>query len=392
MERTCFLCQTDPENIIVQQWELPGLESSQIGFSICPNCGLVLQHPALDRKKMLQYYSDIATYINPGRKGKPAPRKIRDVERLIDLTRHLLGKMPENALQVGCSDGYTLSAFKQAGVTEVLGLDPSTASHELAEKMYGIRTIVSSIEEFEIEKNSRPFEMIILTHILEHLYDPVAALDKCAKLQDGTGWVLIEVPLFENIDWFRPGMFSLEHVNYFSEETLLDTLTSTGYEALFVAKYFTVNFYPVITILARKNKDIPRRYSHDFDRAHPVFLDYIDREKNTWSRIERKIRERVGSEQKVYIYGAGIHTSQLLAFTSIKEDLNITGLMDSSPTKWGKKFGRWYCFNPDEVEIRPEDRIIISSLVSEQEIYKYLLDQGKAGKEQIVCLHHEQEA
>ena len=97
MNRICFLCNKWVKTIIVQKWDLPGLDSKEIGFSICPSCGLILQSPSLDCVDMNKYYNDTATYINPGKSGKPTLNKQKDVERLIKTTIEVVGKIPHSA-------------------------------------------------------------------------------------------------------------------------------------------------------------------------------------------------------------------------------------------------------------------------------------------------------
>ena len=87
---------------------------------------------------------------------------------------------------------------------------------------------------------------------------------------------------------------------------------------------------------------------------------------------QKKIKDRVIRGSSAYIYGAGIHTSQLLAFTDLKQYLNILGLLDSSPTKWEKKIGSLTCYKKNAVDFKESDTIIISSFDSENEIYKSL--------------------
>ena len=74
----------------------------------------------------------------------------------------------------------------------------------------------------------------------------------------------------------------------------------------------------------------------------------------------------------MHIWGAGIHTSQLLANTDLKSYLQIKGLLDSSLTKWGRNLGSITCYFPDNVSLKKGDVILISSYASEQEIYDSL--------------------
>ena len=375
MKRKCFLCDVNTESIFCDKWDLPGIDSCEIGFSICPRCGLIIQSPAIDGNNMDKYYSETATYINPGRKGKPSLTKINDVKRLIRTLIDILGELPCSAFQVGCSDGYTLYSLQQAGVRLTEGIDPGLESHKLAMELYDINTVVGTFEDFV---PSRKYELIILTHILEHIYDPLTVMKKCCSMQKHGDWGLIEVPLFERSDKFPPGLLTLEHVNYFSESTLCRLLYLSGYAPYMIQKSFYNNLYPVITVIARKENCAGIELSSDYDRGYNILTSYIERDKQSWKRIESKIRQKIRYETATYVWGAGIHTSQLFANTDLREYLKIKGLIDSSPTKWGKNLGSMTCYSPDKVILDKGDVILISSYASEQEIYDSLKSyQGK---------------
>ena len=370
MNRQCFMCNIEAKAIIMQTWDLPGINSEkEIGFSICPKCGLILQSPSLDYTDMDKYYTETATYINPGRSGKPTLSKKKDVERLIKTIIEIVGKIPNSAFQVGCSDGYTLSKFYNAGIPFVKGVDPSFASHKLSQELYNMQTIVGTFEEFTPK---RQYDLLILTHVLEHLYNPTKIMNKCFSMQENGSWLLIEVPLFERADKFPPGLLTLEHLNYFSESTLLRLLYLTGYVPYLIEKLFYNNEYPVITVVARKEKAKSIELMSDYNRANSLLTNYCEKDGREWKKIELKVKKQLKKSTPVYIWGAGIHTSQLFAFTDLKKYLTIKGLLDSSPTKRGKQFGDLKCYSADTVNLKVGDVIIISSYASEDEIYKSL--------------------
>ena len=370
MERKCFLCCSDTEIHFVQNLCLPGLAAHDIGFSICPECGLVLESPTVSFSDMQKYYSTTAVYINPGTKGRPSASKQQHIARHLQYIQSIVGEIPSSVFQVGCSDGYTLSALQNAGASFVTGIDPSIASNKLAAELYDIETLVGVFEDFVPD---RQYELIVLTHILEHLYNPLEALAKCGTMQEKDDWIFVEVPLLERIDKLPPGYFAFEHLNYFSEITLLNTLSRIGYSPYSITKLYYATNYPIISIVAKKGDLNNNHLFHsDYTRAHSLMKKYWQLEQERWKQIEKNLRFKVKENASVYIWGAGIHTSQLFAFTNLRSHLPITGLLDSSSTKWGKQIGDLRCYDPRNIELKKSDVIIISSYASADELYESL--------------------
>ncbi len=98
-------------------------------------------------------------------------------------------------------------------------------------------------------------------------------------------------------------------------------------------------------------------------------------ETRQWQQIENSLKSQLSENTSCYIWGAGIHTTQLFANTDLEQYLSIEGLLDSSQTKWGAKIGKLKCFNPAEVQLQNKKTIIISSYASEKQIYRQLRKQ-----------------
>ena len=370
MQRKSFLRTEHLECLINQKsWGLPGIGTQSIGFKIGKKSGIILQSPSPTPKVLANYYRHIATYNNPHRNNTPSKQKVNGVARQIALCKETIGLIPKKIFQVGCSDGYTLYRFKKAGATQVIGVDPSEACKKVAHSLYKINTIIGSFEEIKIKKY---FDLIIFTHVLEHLYDPLRSLKKSASLQNENGFLLIEVPLFEKEYLFPAGYFTFEHLNYFSEGTLLELLSKAGYSPQFVGKYFYNENYPVITVIAKKDTNIPHHESEDYCKNKKEFKNYIKKEAKIWEKIRVKILSGIKKTDKVLIYGCGIHTTQLLVATGIKNELKIDGLLDSNPSKWGTDIEGIICKNIKDVAITKDTAIIISSYASQEEIYSSL--------------------
>jgi SAM-dependent methyltransferase len=369
MIRKCFLCDVTVDEVSRQRWELPGLPTAVIGFSICPECGLVIQSPSVEPPVMERYYSDIAVYHNPARAGKPLAVKVKGVEKQVQMVRDVVGRVPSSVFQVGCSDGFTLSRFRDAGASVIGGIDPGLSASKVARELYGVETVTGTFEEFAPD---RTYQLIISTHVLEHLYDPLESMRKCSSMQGEGGWILVEVPLLEMEDRFPPGYFTFEHLTYFSESTLLRLLSRAGYVPYLVEKDFSSFDYPLITVMACKEDVVNPEVASDFSRASGLLAEYHKKERVSFDNIERRVKGKLKKGTGVYVWGAGIHTSQLFASTDLAAYLSIKGLIDSSPTKWGKMFGDNMCFAPDTVSFKQGDAIVISSYASEDEIYEGL--------------------
>ncbi|AVI67121.1 methyltransferase type 11 [Shewanella sp. WE21] len=379
MIRNCFLCGADTENIFSSDWVLPGLGTTKIGFSICPDCGSVSQSPSVSFDEMMTFYSSIAVYTNPGRKERPSESKIRDVDEQIRFIKRGIGELPKSAMQIGSSDGYTLSQFRDAGVTRVLGVEPGTASVSLANRLYNIDCIHGSAESFETEES---FELIILTHVLEHLYHPQNTLKKCRKIQDSEGekFIYVEVPLMANHTSLCPGFFSFEHINYYTKENLIQSLRLAGYSPISVVEHFNSNLSPIIGVLAStKEQHHYVDFHADVEVNRQRLINYRQKEVNYWQGCLDKVLDKLQQCKRIFLWGAGIHTCQLVANTNLLQHCQIDGLTDTSSLKWGIKQGKWICQDPVNINWQEGDTVLISSYASEKEIFNalsWLRDKG----------------
>ena len=368
MLRDCCVCNLKVTEVELKTWMLPSMPDLEIGFGICDACGMVIQSTSPSEVLIKDYYENTATYINPGNKGKPKKEKIDSLERYFSIIETVIN-FPKSVFQVGCSDGYTLDRFKKRGSQIVSGVDPSIASNQLAKKLYGIDTIVGTIENISLD--GQKFDLVLLTHVLEHLFNPIHALEICKNFIKLNGLLFIEVPLFENYKKQPNGVLSLEHLNYFSESTLVETITRAGYEVIKISKDFNTLLYPVIAVCCKPKDGTNFIPSKDASKNKNTLKRYLDFEKKIWASIYKNIQSNIGEGSEIYIYGGGIHTSQLLANTPLKEYASILNIVDSSPTKWGKSFGRYTCIRPEEIS-DSANAIVISSKVSEEEIFNFL--------------------
>ena len=360
-------------DLVTVEWPLPDLGTHTISFGQCDFSGLILQTETVEEEQMRHYYRSVATYVNPSQGGAPTEAKVRDVARMLEIVKQNHDNFPQKAIQIGSSDGYTLACFREAGAVHVFGVDPGLASVNHARQVYKVDTQQGFIEEIELEEK---YDIAILTHVLEHLFDPGIVLEKVASILKDRGLLLIEVPLWERFERQPAGVLAFEHLNYFCEPTLIYLVNQMGFNVHHVSKNYYNNHYPVMTILAEKTggKVV---FDSEFvpHKNKELLLNIVERDRKMWKHHFAIVSRKINRETPLYIYGGGIHTSQLLANTSLSSDFKLEAILDSSPVKWEKKMGAWTIHGPDMLKvIKSGTNILISSLGAELEILKFILE------------------
>ena len=111
----------------------------------------------------------------------------------------------KSLLEVGCGTGADLDWARQRG-WDVHGLELSQSAVEIAQKQ-GLDVQCSTFENANLSANS--FDCIIMSQVLEHLYSPRLALQRCHQLLRPGGLILLAVPKFDS--WTRHAMGNFWH-------------------------------------------------------------------------------------------------------------------------------------------------------------------------------------
>ena len=118
--------------------------------------------------------------------------KISIIERNTQRSSKILPyKSSGRLLDVGCGNGVFLNRASQYFQCD--GLDTAETSQKIIEKHFGIKVNVSTLEDYEYETDQK-YDVITMFHVLEHVYDLGAAIDKSVKLLKSDGILVIAVP------------------------------------------------------------------------------------------------------------------------------------------------------------------------------------------------------
>lgn len=133
---------------------------------------------------------------------------------------------------LGCGNGKMLRCFQELGF-EVVGVDPDLASRKLAADA-GVSVLDGTAEALPSELAGREFDLVIMTHALEHCLDPVRAIMNAYSLTREGQYLYCEVPNcgclhFETLTVCSETFDSPRHLWFFSPQGLRRAIEDAGY-------------------------------------------------------------------------------------------------------------------------------------------------------------------
>lgn len=180
--------------------------------------------------------------------------KIRD-----DLRRLLPARSYSSLVEFGCADGTNLKYFAAELNIEIanrVGVDVCKSIQEVYD---GMEFHHSTVEQF-LEFEERGFDVVLLSDVLEHLYNPWRILEKTKKIMTKGGVLLLSVPNIENLNYLAAvangnffyastGLMDETHIRFFSMATLEKYLCNLGFVI------FSKGFRPDLS-LARMRSEV----------------------------------------------------------------------------------------------------------------------------------------
>lgn len=345
-----------------------------IGY--CSNCGFLFNANPFSEEELEKRYKYLSKY-EFGEKNTNFI-EAEDYIKRSNIQKHFIEENCDGSIhsifEVGATTGYNLSLYKKDG-KKVFGIEPSAHNKELAKKKYDIEMYADTFQNYLKEKKEYDkYDLVFLSHILEHIINPMGFIEEVKKFSNK--YIFIDVPTFDyKFSDENFGMFSDEHVNYFTFESLQNLMYRAGFHLVNARIEFYLNCYvaagtPAIMTLWEKNdENVEYEKRKIINNTLENVEKYIKDSEHTLNVIKEKI-DNIGENEKVAIWGAGNHTSRLLAMTNLKNK-NIVRIYDSDLKKQGKEMLniKISSFRTEDIQEGIVDKIIISSYSSEKAIY-----------------------
>jgi SAM-dependent methyltransferase len=380
VRRSCAVCGSREARLLYQQrFSCLSAGSLLDGYDVvvCRDCGFGFGDGIPEQADIDAYYRHMSKYEYAHRQGRE-PDWVGDRFRATaELLQQFLPSPQARILDVGCATGGLLAALKDAGYPHVLGLDPSPACAEAAQRLYGVKVLTKSL--FELSSVAARFDLVILTGVLEHVRDLERALGQLKEVVAPGGAVYIEVPdatAFLGCPNAPFQEFSVEHINFFSATSLANLMRRHGFATTYCEKAdreLSREAVEPVLCAGFKSADLDASPPLPDTETEPALADYIRHCQEIDEHVEQVIAEIAESGRPILVWGTGSHTLRLLA-TSGLATANVRAFIDSNPRYHGKQLNGIPIIPPEDLRHRTEP-VLISSWVYQREIERQIREQ-----------------
>lgn len=277
--------------------------------------------------------------------------------------------MPLNAriIDVGCSNGGLLFALKNLGFTNLTGFDPSFACIERV-RSKGINAFNMTLPLDDMMCHfcdENPFDMIILSHVLEHVFDVRSVLISLLPLLADRGRIYIETPDPARYDanQFPPlYFFDSEHINHIGRGSLLFLANSLDLFVLTLGQKLirlqNKVCYPAIYSIFQLG-DISNNGEALAESLYDSLEYYVDTSLRGMKPLHIKIMALVGDKTPFVLWGAGSLAQRLIGEPWFPLHL-LQAIVDRDSKKHGLRFAGKTIVSPDiGLQHLPEETLIL---------------------------------
>ena len=204
--------------------------------NFCKNCNLYINGDTKEqvREKVSNLYKNdywnernSETSINSEYTDVDSQGKRRNwTSQFLYSKKHIVGK---NLLEIGVGAGQSILWFEEEGF-DVKGIEPDGRNVSMINrKLKTGKVIESSVEDFSTEEE---FNVIWMSHVLEHLIEPDKFLKKIKMNLKKDGVFFIEVPNCEYKPMLESSIQKNPHLFHFTKNSLSRLVENVEYKIL----------------------------------------------------------------------------------------------------------------------------------------------------------------
>jgi SAM-dependent methyltransferase len=286
-------------------------------------------------------------------------------------------------LELGAGYGYLLYLLKKGGAKRVLGIEPGNEGIIGARK-YNVEMIR---DFFPTPKLVEKFDYVLSYGVLEHIKSPGSIFKEIKKSLTSNGIVFAAVPETERkMRVGDPSIIAHQHVNYFSEQSLINLFHDAGFG------HSHVEYSPKRSMLVGWATTADKECGENSSKK---VLDKKGKKENLLRVFKTNILKNIATIQEIVNRAEG--KSKTLGFYAPSSNLlgllqfkNKARIFDSDPWKHGKHIaGSPLSFEPPEaLRLESVDMLFICAIDYDREITDYLMKNNllRKGKTEMVSL------
>ena len=189
--------------------------------------------------------------------------------------------------------------------------------------------IVLKEEFFDPQKTEGQVNVILHTHLIEHLYNPLEEIQKMSSLLEDGSYMMFAAPMIDKMleDNFT-NAFNFEHTYLLNRSMISNILSYAQFEII-----DEMEFSPYASFfVARKNTKINYNINHDYQEDIDKFTGFLEHHQ---SEVNNIVKALDTDKEKTFIFGAHIFTQYLLGFGL--QEKSFSNILDNDYQKIGNR-------------------------------------------------------
>lgn len=159
----------------------------------CTACGLCRTDPWIPEDERAKYYEP-DEQAGEGRASRIGMYQNRLADRL---QKAVGGGSGKRVLDIGCGQGVFLELMRERGF-DTFGIELGEESARVARDERGLNVVTGDL--FTLQAENESFDAVVMSHLIEHVDDPIAVLTRVRDLLRPGGVAMISLPNYRCIE------------------------------------------------------------------------------------------------------------------------------------------------------------------------------------------------